>query len=227
MHRAIAGNRQMIGRNRRGLRLFVTGQQHPAAPHQLADQGGLPVTPDARPGGQRVGLGQNGQQLQQHRITVERLHDTGRGGRIREITVGRRRGQQQMVANHGREQPDIGGPQAQPLSHPDSQVGADLAVIPPAPLPDIVQQGAQHQQVGSRDSGRESTGARDGFDQVTVHGPDVDRIPRWKIPYGAPLREDPAPQTRPVQGLDGGHRRRAGAEQYQQIIECVARPGRA
>ena len=146
--------------------------------------------------------------------------------RVLQVAAGGRGGQQQMVAHDQGKQPHVGRPQPEPLPHPGGQLGADHTVIAAATLADVVQQRAQYEQVGPRYPGGECACARDSFDQMTVNGPGVHRIPRRQVAHRSPFREKPAPQAGTVQRLNGGHRGRPGAEQHQQVLQRIPRPGR-
>ena len=224
VHPAVPGQGKVFGWYGFGLRLGFTGHRRTTPPNQVPDQGGLPVAPDAGSGSQRVGLGESVQQLQQHRIAAESIDHRADGGRVLKVTAGGRRGQQQMVAHHGGQQPDVGRPQPEALAHLNGEFGTDHTVVTTAALADIVQQSTKHQQIRARHPGGESACPRDGFDKVTVYRPGVHLIPRRQVADRAPLREEPAPQTGPVQGLDGGHCRRSRGQQHQQVIKGIARP---
>ena len=97
---------------------------------------------------------------------------------------------------------DVRRPQTQPGADLGGQFGADDAVVTAAPLADVVQQRAEHQQVRSRHPRGESACPGDGFDEMPVDGPDVDDVARRQVADRAPLREQPAPQPGAVQRLD-------------------------
>ena len=71
--RRLRRQRKVLGIDGVGVRQRFTGHHQPAAPDQITDQRGLPVAPDPRSGGQRVGLGQRVQQFQQHPVAAERV----------------------------------------------------------------------------------------------------------------------------------------------------------
>ena len=140
VHLAVGRQRNVLGVERVGLRQRLAVHRHPTAPHQVADQRGLPVAPHPGPGGQRVGLGQRVQHVQQHRVAVQRLADRGDGLRVVEVLPDRDLRQQQVVVHQLGQHLDIRRPHAQPGADLGGQLSPQHAVIDVASLTDVVQQ---------------------------------------------------------------------------------------
>ena len=165
---------------------------------EVGDEPRLPVGPHAGAGGQRVGLGQGVQQLQQDGVAAERLDDPRDGGVVLDVTARGGVRQQQVV-------PDGGGQQRTSLGHSPSRSPIWVASAAPTsewsasrPLPMSCSNAPSSNRSG-RDTVVDSRAAWTVActrcrSTVQVCG----EIPRRQVPNGAPLREQPAPQAGPV-----------------------------
>ncbi len=207
-----------------GMRKLLACHHEPAAPHQVADQRRLPVTPHTGTGRQRVGLGECGQQVQQDRIAFQRVDDGFDRLRVLQVPTGCGVRKEEMVPHDLGEHLDVRRPQTEPGADLGGQLGADDAVVTAPALADVVAQRAEQQQVGPRHTGGECACPRDGLDEMTVDGPDVHDVAGRQITHGTPLREEPAPQSGAVERLDRGNRRRTRGQHHQQVLEGLLRP---
>ena len=153
VHTAVGRQRKIVRRSRFGLWQRLTRHHHPATAHQVLDQRGLPIAPHPGTGGLRVRFRQRVHQFEQLRVPAQRLRHGLDGLGVVEVASGGRDRQQQVVADHLREQFDVGRRQSQPLTDRDHQVGPEHAVISSPALADVVQQRAERQQVGPRHAG--------------------------------------------------------------------------
>ena len=78
----------------------------------------------------------------------------------------------------------------------------DCRVITGEPLPDVVQEGADEEEVGSFDRVGEFGSQRDSFQQMTVDGEGVVGVALGLVADGCPFRDEPDQQTVLVQGFD-------------------------
>ena len=91
------------------------------------------------------------------------LRDAGDGGRIVEVAPGGRVGQKKMVAYEVDQHGHIGGREPHPRGDTVDYLHADGGVIARVTLSDVVQKGADQEQVGPLDGVGELGGERGSF----------------------------------------------------------------
>ncbi len=205
-------------------RQSLSRHHQPTTTNEFTDQRRLPVPPHAGSGRERVRLGERMQKLQQNGVRTERIHDGLHGCRVVQIAPGGSLRQQEVIADHCRQQGHVGGPQAEPVTDLNGEIGTDDAVVAAASLSDVVDERAEHQQIGTSDTCGQCTCVRGSFDQVSIHRPGVHRISRRQISNRTPFRNQPAPQSGSIERLDGRDGLAAGSQQHQQIVECFLGP---
>ena len=89
-----------------------------------------------------------------------------------------------------------------------------------ASLADVVEQRAQQQQVGPRNSTRQGRGLDRSFDEMAIDGVAMQGIVLPAIANAFPLRNQSRHQTGLIERFEHDERRPAGTEQRD---ECVAR----
>ena len=121
---------------------------------------------------------------------------------------------------------DVRGWQPDPGRHRLGQRHADGAVVTGKPLADVVQQGAEQQQVGAVHLAGVPAGLVGGLHEVPVEGVAVHRVVLGQAAQPGPLGQPAVDQPVPVAGLPGRHQAGTGAEQGGQRGPG-ARPARA
>ncbi len=185
------------------------------AADEVADELGLPVPPGRRTGGQAVGLGERGQQREGERV----LHGGGHlldGGGVVEVAPGGDVGQEQVVAHHRLQHRHVGGVEPEPRSDRGQQVDAHVGVVARVALADVVQQGADHEQVGPVGARHEPGRVGRRLHEVPVDGEAVVGVALRLAPHGFPLGQDVHPQAQLVEGLDHRDGRVTGQEEVDE-----------
>ena len=113
----------------------------------------------------------------------------------------------------GRREPHAGGDAVDDLD-------ADRGVIAGEPLADVVQEGADEEEVGSFDRVGELGGQRGGFQEMTVDGEGVIGVALGLVADGGPLGDEPHQQAVLVERLDLVD---GGAAEGEQVDEGGAR----
>ena len=164
------------------------------------------------------------QEIEKGPVSLECVDHSLHRCRIVEVATGGGFRQQQVVAHHRRQRRDVGRPESQAISDRGGQFGTDDAVVSPSPLPDVVDQRTEHEQIRPSDASGESACIRGGFDQVPIHRPRMDGVARRKIANGPPLRQESTPEPGPVHRLDHRNRTRSRTQHDQEIVDCIFRP---
>ena len=114
---------------------------------------------------------------------------------------------------------DIAVGQAEAGGQLPYQRDADVGVIAAAALADVMQEGAEQQQIRAGD--RRGSGRRPGrgLHQVPIDGEAVVGVALRLVANRCPLGQVPHPDANLVEGLDGGHGGSAGAEQSEQGVQ--------
>ena len=204
----------------------------PAAEHvggaadEVADELGLPRAPRGRTGGLAVGLGERGEQPEGAQVADGLGHRLDGGGVV-EVAPGGDVGEQQVVAHHRDEHVDVGrrrGPCAAPIvAH---ELDADLGVVARVALADVVEEGAEHEQVGPVGAGDEGGGVGARLHQVPVDGEAVVGVALRLAAHGLPLGEHVHPEAHLVERLDHRDGAVPGEEQVDQRPAHVVGPRR-
>jgi hypothetical protein len=143
------------------------------------------------------------------------------GGGVVEVTAGGHVGQEQVVADHGHEEGHVGRREAHAGGHLLDHHLAGDGVVGPArageALADVVQPGADEEQVGAVDLGGVLGGGGRRLAQVTVDGEAVVGVALGPAADRGPLREEADQQAGLVEGLQDGDGGPAGAEQGHQV----------
>ena len=192
-HLAGAHARQHLARGEQppGDLVDRAATQHVADPFdQIGHQLGLPWAPRGGSRGQRVGLGQRAEQLERAQV-ADGLGDGGQRGRVGQIAARGDIGQQQVMA-HQRGQ-HLGVLGRQPHARPDGlhQRNADLGVVAGVALADVVEQRAEHQQVGAVHSVGHLRCLGDCFPRVPIDGVAVVHVPLRPSAHRRPLGQQP------------------------------------
>ena len=182
-----------------GLRLSL--EHAVGAFDEIGDEAGLPGTPGGRTGRPAVGLGQGGQQVQGQPV-ADGLCDTGDGGGIVEIAPGGGVRQQEVLANEVDQDGDVGRSESHARGDAVDHLDADCGVIAREPLADVVQEGADEEEVRPFDGVGELGGQCGGLQEVTVDGVGVVGVALGLVADGRPLGDQPHQQTVLVEGLD-------------------------
>ena len=129
---ALGGQRQLVLAQRRGLRHRVAVQHRLHPPHQVRDQGRLPVVPGGGPGRQPVRHGQGVQQLEQG-AAAHRGGDLLHRHRVVQIAPGRDHRQQQVQPDRRGDELHVRGGQPHPAHDvPRHHLAGDTVVPRPA-----------------------------------------------------------------------------------------------
>ena len=91
-----------------------------------------------------------------------------------------------------------------------------VGVVAGEALADVVQERAEHQQVGPVGAGDEVGGVGGRLDQVPVDGEAVVGVALRLAPHRGPLRQHPLPEPQLVEGLDHGDGAVAGQQQVDE-----------
>ena len=192
--------------------------------HQIGHQTRLPRTPRTRTGGAAVGLGECGEQVEGEPVAAGAGNVGDRGG-IVEVATRRRIGQQEMVAHQVDEDVDIGGRKSHTCRHGADHLDADGGVVAGEPFADVVQQGADEEQVGPFDVPGESGRQCGRLEQVPVDGEAVIRVALWLVAHGGPFGQEAHEQTVLVERLDLVHGGRALGEEVDQGLRVSSVQG--
>jgi hypothetical protein len=109
----------------------------------------------------------------------------------------------------GRGKPHAGG-------NGHSQGLAHLAVIAGPAFADVVEQGADDEQVGAADPPDQGAGRHRCLQQVPVHGVAVEGVALRPVAHHRPFGDELHPQPGLVEGLDGADGGGTGVEQADQ-----------
>ena len=169
---------------------LVLPAEHVTGPlDEFGDQPLLPGVPRRRPGRLRVGDGQRVQQLERADVTGE-VGDELRGRGIRDVATHGDVGEQQVVLDHRHEGRDVRLAVAQPRCDALDQLHPDLGVVARIPLADVVEEGAEHEEIRTIDRVGELGGVGRGLPQVPVHGEAVVRVSLRPRSIWFPLGQD-------------------------------------
>ena len=190
---------------------------------ELLDELGLPRTPGRRPGRQRVGLRQHVEQGQHPRRADGRGHRADRPV-VAQVPAGGDVGQQQVVAHERGQHVDVGPGQAEAVPDALDQVDTDDRVVPRVPLAEVVEERAEHEEVGPRDPVGELGRVGRRLPQVPVDGVAVVGVALGPGPDGRPLGQQARDQVPLVQRLEHGDGVVALQEQGDQVVAGPGRP---
>ena len=130
------------------------------------------------------------------------LSDTGDGGGIVEVTSGGGVGQQEVLTNEVDQHGDVGRSETHARGDAVDDLNTDRGVIAREALTDVVQEGADEEEVRPFDGVGELGGQRGGFQKMTVNGVGVVGVPLGLVADGRPLRDQPHEQAVLIEGLD-------------------------
>ena len=148
----------------------VATTEHVAhAGHEVVDQPLLPRAPRRRAGRLRVGLGEGVQQIE-HLDGADALGDVRERRAVGEIASHGDVGQQQVVLDHRDQHVGVGEADAEPVTEAADDLHAGLGVVALVALADVVEQRAEHEQVGSGDAVDELGGVGRRLPEVPVDG---------------------------------------------------------
>ena len=119
--------------------------------HEVVDEALLPRPPRRRAGRLRVGLREGVQQVE-HFDGADALGDVRERRTVGEIAPHGDVGEQQVVLDHRDQHVGVGEPDAEPVTETADDLHARLGVIALVALADVVEQRAEHEQVGSGDA---------------------------------------------------------------------------
>ena len=106
------------------------------------------------------------------------------------------------------------------------ELHADLGVVAWVPLADVVEERAEHEQVGPVRAGHEGRGVGARLHEVPIDREAVVRVALRLAPHRLPLGEDVDPEPHLVERLDDGDGAVSGEEQVDQRSAHVVGPGR-
>ena len=201
---------------------LAAGHQRLDALDEQRHELGLRRSPGGRPRRARVGLGQGTEQVQ----CLDRRHALGDAldrRRVVEVAAERDLRQQQVVGDQLDQHVDVGSGVAQTRAEPACDLDAGVGVVAGAALAEVVEERAQHEQVGAGHGCGPRRRDRGGFEEVPVDGEAVVGVALRSRSHRLPLGEDPRPHAAVVESLD--HRDRVGAGE-QQSDEELAGAGR-
>ena len=125
-------------------------------------------------------------------------------------------GQQQVQLNEPDQNDALVGREPHAFGHFGADHHAGFGVVAGEALAQVVEEGADEQQVGPVDSVDEAGGVGASLEQVAVHGEAVVRVALGLVAYGRPLRQVALEEPATVEGLDGGDGRTPGGEHPHQ-----------
>ena len=130
-----------------------------------------------------------------------------------------------MVPAHLHQHAAVLGPEAEVLRDLGDQAHADVGVVlAGAALADVVQEGADQQQVGPVDVAGVRARLHGGLEQVPVDGVAVDGVVLRGRADDVPVRDQRGDDARLVQGLPDRDRAAPGAQQRHQRVAGGRRP---
>ncbi len=182
---------------------------------EVGDEARLPGAPGGGAGGPAVGLGQRGQQVQRQPVAGGLRH-AGDGGGVVEVAPGGGVGQQEMVAHEVDQDRDVVGGEAHPRGDAVDHLDADRGVIAREALADVVQEGADEEEVRPLDGVGQPGRQRGGLEQMTVDREGVVGVALGLVADGRPLGDQAHEQAVLVERLDLVDGRSAEAEQLDQ-----------
>ena len=162
----------------------------------------------------------------QHRAVAERGGHRLDRGRVVEVAAGGHVGQQQVVAAQRDEHGGVGRVEPHARADPGQQLDADLGVVAGAALADVVEQGAEHEQVGPVDPAGQPGAAHRGLPQVPVDGEAVVGVALRLAAHAGPLGHVPLPHALLVERLEQHDGRRPGQQQVDERSAYGFGPGR-
>ena len=193
----------------------------------LGDQALHEPTPPRRPrrraGGAGVGLGEGRQQVEE-RFRLHDLGDVGRSGRILDVAPRGDVRQQEVPAHEPADRASVRLREPPAPRDVDGHGVTHLAVVAGSPLPDVVQQGADGQQVGPVDAADDLSRLHAGLDAVPVDGVAVHRRRRAPQPDVDPLGEPVVDDAGVVELVPHRHQARTGREQVDDRAGGARRP---
>ncbi len=191
--------------------------------HQVAHQPCLPRAPGRRAGGECVGLGQGVQQAEDPGAAGGPGHRLD-GRRVVDVPPGRGLDEQEVLAHHRDQHVGVRRREPEPWREIVDDLDSHVGVVAGPALADVVQQGAEQQQVGPVDlAGRRRRGGG-CLQQVPVDGEAVVGIALRPAAHRLPLGQQPDEQPDLVECLHGADHGWAGGEQGHQGLPCRVRP---
>ena len=128
------------------------------------------------------------------------------------------------MPHHGDEHGHVGGREPHARADVGDELDADLGVVAGVALADVVQERAEHQQVGPVGAGDERGRVGAGLHQVPVDGEAVVGVALRLAAHRLPLREHVHPEAHLVERLDDGDRAVAGEQQVDERAADVVGP---
>ena len=101
---------------------------------------------------------------------------------------------------------------------------AGVGVIARIALADVVQEGADEEEVGSADVADQHRRLRCGLHQVAIDGEAMEGVALRPVAHCGPFGQDAGDEVVLVERLHRRHRRRTGAEQRDQAFPGEVRP---
>ena len=230
LHEPLGHQRQNLGRREQSPRCrdsdrVVTAEHPPDLGDQLVDQLGLPRAPRRRSGGPRVGLGQRGEQFERE-VVADGIGHRVDGRVVRQVAARGDLGQQQVMADELGDDRGVGRrePEARPdrRHEPDTRIG----VISRVALTEVVEQCAEHEQIGAAHAFGDLGGVRRRLPQMPVDGEPVVGVALGLGPNGRPLGQQAAEQIALVERFERGYRPVPFEQQRDEIVACAGRPRR-
>ena len=132
----------------------AAAQLHTRAFDQASDQARLPLAPCRGTGGERIGDGQRGEQVEGV-LGADGVGDRGDGGRVVEVASGGEAREQKVVAYEVDEHRDVVGVEAHPRRDRLGEHHPVVGVVAGTTLAQVVQERADEQQVGPTDRSHE------------------------------------------------------------------------
>ena len=191
---------------------------------ELGDQLRLPGAPCRWAGGQRVGLGQGGQQLEHERL-ARGLGDRLDGGVVGEVTPGGDVGQEEVVAHHRHQHLRVMAAEAHARRDALDELDADLRVVARVPLAEVVEQRADDEEVGALDPSGQVGGVGGRLPQVPVDGEAVVGVALRPAAHGRPLGEDLHQQAALIERLEARDRRVPFEQEGHEVVAGSRWPG--
>ena len=158
---------------------------------QLRHQTGLPGAPGRGAGGAAVRLGQRAEQVQRHPVAGGPGH-VGHRRRVVEVAPGGGVGEEEVVPHQVHQDLDVVRAESHAGGHACGRGPCPPAVWSPGiPLADVVQQGADQQEVGSLDPVGEPCRQCGGLQEVPIDGIGVVGVALGLVADGGPLGDEP------------------------------------
>src|SRR5664280_1489323 len=148
-----------------------------------------------------------------------------RRGRIVEVAAGGRVGQEKVQPDQVHDHVDVFGRQPEAGGDVRRDLHPHLGVVAREPFADVVEQGAEQQQVDAVDPVGQGGCVGGRLEEVPVDGVPVVGVSLGLVPDSRPFGEVPLQQAALVQGFEGGDGRGSRGEDPDQCGPEVVRPG--